>query len=198
MVEFITDFIGRHGAWAIAALMFAENIFPPIPSELIMPFAGFAASRGDVDPTLAVLAGTAGSVCGALPWFLLARHWGARRLRTFAERHGHWLAMSGSDVDRAGEWFHRHGPAVLVFGRLLPGVRTLLAFPAGFCGMPLAPFVAWSALGSALWCALLLAAGWWLEERYDQFARVIEVAAKVVFAALAGAYLLRVARARRR
>lgn len=197
MVEFITDFIGRHGPWAVALLMFAENVFPPLPSEIIMPFAGFAAARGDLHPAAAVLSGTAGSVAGGLPWFLLARRWGAERLRRLVERRGHWLAVTPDELDRAGRWFSRHGPPVLVFGRLVPGVRTLVALPAGFCGMAVGPFIAWSVLGSALWCSLLVGAGYALEDRYERMAGALDVLSKAVFGLLALAYVARVVEARR-
>lgn len=197
MVESITNFIGEQGYWAIALLMFTENIFPPLPSELIMPFAGFAAARGDLHPVLVVVAGTLGSLLGALPWFLAARHWGGERLKRLADHHGRWLTVSRDELERAEQWFRRHGSLVLVFGRLLPGVRTLIAVPAGFTGMKLAPFIAWSALGSLLWCGLLTAAGYLMEDRYEQIAGVLDPIAKLVLAAIIGTYALRVIRAGR-
>ncbi|MBA2721458.1 MAG: DedA family protein [Methylibium sp.] len=198
MVDAITHFIGTQGYWAIALLMFAENIFPPLPSELIMPFAGFVAARGELHPALVVAAGAFGSVLGALPWFLAARYWGGERLKQLADRHGRWVTVSREELDRAEQWFHRRGSLVLVFGRLLPGVRTLIAVPAGFTGMALAPFIAWSALGSLLWSALLTGAGYLMESRYEQIAVVLDPAAKLVLAAIAGAYVVRVIRAGRR
>ena len=196
MIDTISDFIASHGYVAIALLMLAENIFPPLPSELIMPFAGFVAARGDLDPVLVVAAGTFGSVLGALPWFLLARWWGGERLKRFADRHGRWLTVSRAELDRAERWFHRRGALMLVFGRLLPGVRTLIAAPAGLSGMALAPFIAWSVLGSALWCALLTGAGFALESRYEQIGAWLEPVAKGVLALVVGGTLLRVLRRR--
>jgi membrane protein DedA with SNARE-associated domain len=198
MVDSITDFIGTQGYWAIALLMLLENIFPPMPSELIMPFAGFVAARGDLHPVGVVTAGTVGSVLGALPWFFAARHWGGERLKQLADRHGRWLTVSREELDRAERWFARHGSLVLVFGRLLPGVRTLIAVPAGFTGIPLARFVAWSALGSLLWCTLLTGAGYLMQSRYEQIAGVLDLMAKLVLASIAVAYAARVMRAGRR
>lgn len=195
MVQTLTDFIAAQGYLAIALLMVAENIFPPLPSELIMPFAGFVAARGELHPALAVAAGAFGSVLGALPWFFLARWWGCERLKCLADRHGRWLTVSRADIDHAEGWFKRRGALVLVFGRLLPGLRTLVAVPAGLAGMALAPFLAWSLLGSLLWCALLTSAGFLLESRYEEIAGWLDPVAKAVLAAVVGGYVWRVARA---
>lgn len=198
MVQTLTDFISAQGYPAIALLMLAENIFPPLPSELIMPFAGFVAARGELHPALAVAAGTFGSVLGALPWFFAARWWGSERLKCLADRHGRWLTVSRHDLDRAECWFRRRGALVLVFGRLLPGLRTLVAAPAGLTGMALGPFLLWSVLGSLLWCSLLTCAGYLLESRYEQIAGWLDPVAKGVLAVIVGGYIWRVARAKHR
>ncbi len=195
MVDAITGFISAQGYWAIALLMCAENVFPPLPSELIMPFAGFVAARGELHPLAVVAAGTFGSIIGCVPWFAAARHLGAERLKRVADRHGRWLTVSRTDLDRAERWFQRRGAWVLVLGRLLPGVRTLISVPAGFSGMAWTPFLGWTALGSLLWSALLTAAGYLMEARYEQIAQVLEPAARVVFGAIVVTYLVRVVRA---
>lgn len=192
MVEAITDYIAQHGYLAIALLMLVENVFPPIPSELIMPFAGFVAARGDLHLAGVVAAGTVGSVLGALPWFLLARHWGSERLKRAADRHGRWLTVSRDDIDRSQDWFRRHGAPVLVFGRLVPGVRTMIAVPAGFAHMRLSSFVLWTILGSALWSGVLAGAGYLLEGQYERIAAVIDPASKFILAALVLTYAFRV------
>jgi membrane protein DedA with SNARE-associated domain len=198
MVETITEFIADRGYLAIVLLMFAENIFPPLPSELIMPFAGFVAARGDLQPALVVLAGTLGSVLGGVPWFLAGRYCGAERMKRLADRHGRWLAVSREEIESAEKWFERHHGPVLVFGRLLPGVRTLIALPAGFSGMALLPFLAWSAVGSLLWTGLLTGAGYIMESRYETIAGVLEPASWIVLGAIVLAYLWRVVGAGRR
>ncbi|NUZ06046.1 DedA family protein [Piscinibacter koreensis] len=194
MVDTITEFIADRGYVAIVLLMFAENVFPPIPSELIMPFAGFSAARGELHPVLVVLAGTAGSLLGGLPWFFAGRWWGAERVKRAADRHGRWLAVSRAEIESAEKWFDRYHAPVLVFGRLLPGVRTLIALPAGFSGMALAPFVVWSAVGSLLWVSLLTGAGYLMESRYGTIAAVLEPGSWIVFGAIVLAYLWRLVR----
>ena len=198
MAEIVIDLIAAHGYLAVALLMVAENVFPPIPSEIIMPFAGFVAARGELHPLGVLAAGTVGSLLGAMPWYLLARRWGSERLKRLADRHGRWLTVSREDLEQAERWFQRHGPAVLVGGRLVPGVRTLIAVPAGLSGVGLPAFLAWSTLGSALWCALLVAAGYLMEARYAQIAAVLNPVSTMVFAAVVVTYLVRVARRRGR
>ncbi|HEY0817703.1 MAG TPA: DedA family protein [Rhizobacter sp.] len=197
MTDAIIEFISNHGYWAIAVLMFAENVFPPLPSEMIMPFAGFVAARGELSAAGVVTAGVAGSLAGGLPWFFLARRWGAERLKRLADRHGRWLTVSRAELERAERWFQHHGVGVLVLGRLVPGVRTLVAVPAGLAGMSLRSFVVWSSLGSLLWTGLLTAAGFLLEDRYEEVVGVLDPAAKIVLASIVVAYVVRVARGRR-
>lgn len=197
VTDAIIDFITTHGYPAIALLMLLENVFPPLPSEMIMPFAGFAAARGELNPLGVVAAGVFGSVIGGLPWFYVARRWGGEKLKTLADRHGRWLTVSRPDVERAVCWFQLHGVGVLVFGRLIPGVRTLVAVPAGLSGMSLRSFLVWSMVGSTLWTGLLTAAGYALESRYELLVDVIDPVAKLVLAVIVVTYVVRLVRGRR-
>src|SRR5688500_6903492 len=137
MTQWVTSAVDSFGAWGVLVLMFLENVFPPIPSELIMPLAGFQASRGSMTFWGVVAAGTAGSVLGALPLYYLGRVVGRERLRQWVERHGHWLALSPKDLDSADGWFARHCGAAVFLCRLVPGVRSLISIPAGLHCMPL-------------------------------------------------------------
>ena len=145
MVEWITAVIASSGYFGIALLMFAENLFPPIPSELIMPFAGFVAARGDLHPVGVVAAGVTGSLLGAIPWYLAGRWLGGERLKRLADRHGRWLTASRQDLQRAEDWFNRYGWLAVLLGRLVPAVRTLISIPAGATRMPLPTFMICSA-----------------------------------------------------
>src|SRR3546814_3067350 len=150
----------------IALLMLAENLFPPVPSELIMPLAGFVAARGDLDFAPVVLAGTAGSLAGAVFCYYVGRWVGCERLKRWAERHGRWMTVSPDEIDTATELFRRHAGKAVLFGRLVPAVRTVISVPAGVAGMALPPFLAYSAVGTALLLALLALAGYLAEEQY--------------------------------
>lgn len=194
MADWIIDFIDQYSYFAVIFLMMAENIFPPVPSELIMPFAGFAAARGDLNPVLVVLTGTLGSLLGTLPWYFVARRIGRDRLKAWAGRHGRWLTVSPKDIDRAGDWFDRRGGLAVFLGRLVPGVRSVISAPAGFARMPMASFLLWSAAGSLLWCTALTAAGYLLDSAYDRVADWIDPVSKVILGAVVLAYLWRVVR----
>lgn len=194
MLGWISGFIEGGGAWAIAALMLLENVFPPIPSELIMPLAGFNAARGDLPLWLAILAGGAGSLAGAYLWYLVGLAYGKARLRKMVARHGRWLTMTPADVDRAQAWFDRHGRSAVFFGRFIPTVRTLISVPAGLARMFLPRFVLYSALGSLVWCGALALAGYWLEERYDQISAWLNPLSTLVILLLVAGYLWRVIR----
>jgi membrane protein DedA with SNARE-associated domain len=198
MIEWIAAIVERMGYPGIAFLMFLENVFPPIPSELIMPMGGFAAARGEMSLVGVVLAGSAGSLAGALFWYGIGRWIGCERLRAFAGRHGAWLTISPREVDRAQDWFRHRGWLAVLIGRLVPGVRTLISVPAGIAEMPLRPFLLFSAIGTAGWSTLLATAGYMLEEHYHAVAIWLNPVATLVIAGLVGAYLVRLARARAR
>lgn len=192
MTDWIISFIEEYGYVAILALMVAENIFPPIPSELIMPFAGFAAAKGELNPVGVVAAGVIGSLLGTLPWYYMARRIGQERLKGWAERHGRWFTVSPDDIDHAADWFHRRGPMAVFIGRLVPAVRSVISAPAGFAGMSVVAFVLWSAAGSLLWTGLLTGAGYLLESSWDHVAKFVDPIAKVILFGGIAMYLYRV------
>jgi len=192
MAEWIIGIIESYGYLGIVALMILENVLPPIPSELIMPFAGFAAARGEMSTTGVVLAGTAGSLLGTLPWYAAGRWLSSERLKTWADRHGRWLAVSADDIDRTDRWFDRRGRLAVFFGRMVPTVRTLISVPAGLVAMPWPQFLLWSAAGSILWVGGLTAVGYVLHEQYDQVGDWLNPVAQMVLVVIVGVYLYRV------
>lgn len=193
MFDWITGFVEQAGYIGVVLLMFAENLFPPIPSELIMPLAGFTAARGDRSIVLVVAAGAFGSLLGALLWYYIGRWIGAARLQRWASRHGRWMTIAPKEVDHACAWFRRHGGKAVFLGRLVPAVRTLISIPAGVAAMPLVPFLIYSALGSVLWTALLALAGYLLEDQYREVSGYLNPVSNAVIAILVLWYLYRVA-----
>ena len=182
MFEWITDVIARLGYCGVAILTFLENVFPPIPSELVIPLAGFVAAEGDLRLGLVIVMGSAGSLAGAAVWYSVGRRIGEQRVRAWVARHGRWLTLSVQDVDRAQDWFRRHGAAAVLFGRLMPGVRTLVSLPAGFSSMPLGPFLLYSALGTAIWTAALAYAGVALQANFTRVGDYLDVVTNVLLA----------------
>lgn len=191
MFNSIVDIVSQSGYLGIFLLMLAENVFPPIPSELIMPLAGFVAARGDLNIILVVLAGTAGSVVGALPWYYAGAIFGKDRLKRIASKHGRWMTLSPRDIDVASDWFARHGVAAVFFGRLIPAIRTLISVPAGIVNMPLLPFLAYSTIGSLIWTALLAASGYLLQAQYEQVEHYVDPVSKVVLLTVIAVYVYR-------
>lgn len=192
MFELITGFLEKSGYLGVFALMALENIFPPIPSEMIMPFAGFVVARGDLNLVGVLLAGTAGSVAGALPWYYAAKVYGCERLKGLAARHARWLTISADDIDGALDAFRRHGRKTVLFGRLIPAVRTLISVPAGLANMSLGRFLLYSGIGSLVWTGLLMAAGFLLEDKYTEVAKYVDPVSKTIFGAMLAWYLYRV------
>lgn len=168
MLDWIIWALESTGYVGVALLMLGENVFPPIPSELIMPLAGFTAARGTLSYTGVMIAGTLGSLAGAYFWYEVGRRLGHDRLKAWCGRHGRWLTMTPGDVDHAADWFRRHGAVAVLIGRVVPGIRTLISVPAGVAGMPRLSFLAWSALGTIVWVGMLVAAGALLESQYQR------------------------------
>ena len=192
MANWIIEFIGQQGYLGVALLMILENVFPPIPSELIMPFAGFVAARGDLNGIGVLLAGTVGSVLGTMPWYVAGRFLSVERLKAWAGRHGRWLAMSPDDIDRAERWFRLRGERAVFLGRMVPAVRSVISAPAGIVGMGLPRFLVWSIAGSMLWVGALVALGYLLEDQYDRVAQWLDPVSKVIVGIAVVAYLWRV------
>jgi membrane protein DedA with SNARE-associated domain len=165
--EWIQQLMTSLGYPGVALLMFLENVFPPIPSELVMPLAGFTAGTGELSFVGVVIAGAVGSLLGQLPLYYLGRWVGEDKLVVWADRYGKWLTVSGDEVKKADDWFDRHGPKAVFFARLVPGLRSLISIPAGLSEMQLLPFLLYSALGTSLWALLLAGAGALLGENYQ-------------------------------
>lgn len=198
MFDFITEFMQSGGYLAVFALMALENIFPPIPSELIMPFAGFVAARGDLNVFGVLIAGTAGSVAGALPWYYAGKIYGKERLEAFADKHARWLTVTHGDIEHSMESFEKHGRKIVLFGRLIPAIRTLISVPAGLACMPMGQFLLYSTVGSLVWTGILAGAGYMLESQYEQVAEYVDPVSKAVLIVLLGWYLYRVATFKKR
>lgn len=167
MSEWIIDTITQWGYLGVFLLMVAENVFPPIPSELIMPFAGYAAANGDLSLIGVLVAGTLGSLLGTGLWYIAARLLGLVRFTWLCNKLGRIATLSEKDIDMAVRWFERYGPLAVFVGRLIPAIRTLISVPAGLAAMPAWKFLAISAAGTLLWTGILTVAGLLLHEHYN-------------------------------
>lgn len=194
MATWIIGIVSSTGYFGVVLLMFIENVFPPIPSEVIMPLAGYMVAQGKLAMAGVVLAGMAGSVLGALPLYYLGHKLGEKRLKDFADKHGRWLTLSGKDIERSKLWFDRHGGTTVLFCRLIPGIRSLISIPAGLAGMRLLPFLAYTAAGTGAWAALLAYLGYFLGSNFTQVGAYLDPVSWFVFGVLAIIYVYRVVR----
>lgn len=185
MIQFVQSLIERIGYIGVALLTAVENIFPPIPSEIVIPFAGFAAKRGESLTLVGVtLAGTVGSLVGAVVLYYVGYAWGEERIKRFVDRHGAWLGLDGEDIVRADEWFRRYGMWAVLVCRVIPGLRSLISVPAGIARMNLPVFLLWTTLGTLIWTALLAVIGYALGQSYQQIGPVMDAIGWVVFVVL--------------
>jgi membrane protein DedA with SNARE-associated domain len=186
MVQWISDLMTSLGYWGIGLLMFLENLFPPIPSELIMPLAGFAVSQGRMNFGLAVLAGTVGTMVGTFAWYYLGRIVNYQRLESWVNRYGKWMGVTVQEIDRVNNWFNKHGNKAVFFGRMVPGIRTLISLPAGMNKMPIASFTLYSTLGTLIWTLALTTAGFLLGDNYAMIEQYLAPVSKIVLFGLVG------------
>jgi membrane protein DedA with SNARE-associated domain len=191
MSDWIIQTISEAGYLGIFLLMLLESIFPPIPSELIIPFAGFSAARGELHFLGVLAAATSGAVVGMIPWYVAGRLFGLDRVRWLADRFGRWFTLNADEIDVATFWFNRYGPVIVFFGRLVPIIRTLISVPAGLAQMPLPLFFLASGAGALLWNTILVSAGFFLNDHYDLVEVFLDPFTIVVFAAVVLLYLFR-------
>ena len=150
--------------------MFLENIIPPIPSEIIMPLGGFFVYQGSLNLFILICFGLLGTVLGAIPWYFLGRLLNQKRIVGFVERKGKFIGLTSKDILKSKLWFDKYGTPLVFWGRLVPGVRTLISVPAGIELMPFGKFLIWTSLGSLIWVSLLTFAGYIFGENYKLIA----------------------------
>jgi len=191
MADWVINLIEQTGYVGVFLLMFLETVFPPVPSEVIMPIAGLGAARGQMTLWGVIVAGTAGAMFGNFFWYLLARVIGIERFRPFIEKHGRWLTLDWFDVIKAEKLFGRFGGIVVGIGRMLPTVRSVVSIPAGLLHMRLKSFLIWSTIGTAGWSSALAIAGFLLGREFGAIEEVVGPLSVAVIALILGAYLWR-------
>jgi len=192
MSDLVFRLIEWGGYFGVALLMFLETVFPPIPSEVIMPLAGVIASRGEMSLPLVIACGTAGAMLGNILWYAVAKLIGYERFEPLVRRFGRWLTLDWTEVERVHKLFDRHGATIVFLGRMLPTVRSLVSIPAGLLKMTFWPFVLWSTIGTAIWTAGLALAGWVLGNRFDRIETVLGPLSLAVIGAIVLWYIWRV------
>ena len=160
MTDFVLRIITWGGYWGIAFLMAAENVFPPIPSEIIMGFGGLAVARGAFAFLPLLLVGTLGATVGNYFWYLVGRKVGTDRLKPLIERWGRWLTLEWEDIEALREQFRTRGGRIIFSFRFLPTFRTIISLPAGMAHMPIGRFLAFTFVGTGIWNAGLIAGGY--------------------------------------
>jgi membrane protein DedA with SNARE-associated domain len=186
VIESIISTLGYPG---IALVMLAENLFPPIPSELVMPFAGFLIAQGKMDFTAVIVSGTVGAVLGAILLYYLGMWADEAIIRRLIRRWGWLLTIGEGELDRALGFFDRYGQAVVFFGRLIPIIRSLISIPGGMRRMHLGTFLAFTSLGTSLWNLALTLAGVWLGANWERVLSFLGAYQNVTLAVLAMAVL---------
>lgn len=187
----VQGIIRAMGYPGLGIVMFLENVFPPIPSEAVLPMAGWLAFEKEGNFTLwgVTLVGAIGSVSGALVFYGLGYWFGEQRVRELVRRYGKWMLLTEADFDTALDWFARYGEHVIFFGRMVPIVRSLVSIPAGIAGMNLGRFNLYTAMGTALWSFLLALAGYLLGKNWPLVMHWIGRYEKVVLVLVVGAVI---------
>lgn len=189
ITQLVTDIVQALGYLGVAFLVALENVFPPIPSEVILPLAGFVAGEGEASLPGMIAAATVGSVVGAWVLYGLSAAIGPDRLHAFVVRNGRWFGVKERDLVRAEDWFDRRSGTAVLIGRCVPLIRSVVSIPAGFRRMPLLRFTAFTALGSLIWNTALIGAGAILGDRWEQVGDVVGLLQGVVIVAIVGGVL---------
>jgi membrane protein DedA with SNARE-associated domain len=192
--DWVTDIVERLGYAGIAGLIALENIVPPIPSEIILPLAGYMAENGEFWVPGVVLAATIGSLIGALVLYALGALLGDLRLNRLVKRFGRYIGVRTQDLEKANRWLDRYGTIAVLICRLVPVVRSFVSIPAGIRRMPLGRFLILTAIGSAIWNSVLVGFGWFLGDNWEEVGNVVSILSYVVVAVAAIAIIAFVGR----
>lgn len=191
MSDWIIRLIDQTGYLGVGFLMFLETVFPPIPSEVIISVAGIAAAKGKMSIAGVIASGTLGAMLGNSLWYLAARVIGVQRFRPLIDRYGRYLTINWHEVERARDLFGSQGWAIVLFGRMLPQIRSLVSIPAGFLDMRLSSFMVFSTIGTLIWTSLIAMAGYALGSSVEDVERFIGPLSSAVIAVILLAYVWR-------
>lgn len=192
MTEFILDLIEAWGYLGIAILMFLENVFPPIPSEVIMGLGGIAVSQGRFEFWPLVIWAVVGTTLGNWVWYGIGRWVGYKRLKPLIDRYGRWLTLDWDEVEKLHRWFVKYGSGIVFFMRFMPIARTMVSLPAGMVQMSQIKFLIWTAAGSTIWITALAGAGNWFGKQFENIDRFVGPLALVAIGSIVLLYLYRV------
>ncbi len=190
MKTWITDFMEQFGYAGILLMLALENIFPPIPSEIILPFGGFMTTTSGMTITGVLIAATAGSLLGAVVLYWIGRMLDVSRMERIVERWGGWIRISGKDIRRADAWFDKYGYWTVLFCRMIPLVRSLISIPAGMSGMKFGHFLLFTTIGTLAWNLLLILLGAGLGESWENIAGYMDTYSNIVYVLLAAGVLV--------
>ena len=166
-IERVVETNSTYAYLTICLAMFLENIVPPIPSEIIMPLGGFFVYREKLNFFILVFWGLFGTILGSLPWYYLGKLVNEKKLSKFLDKRGKYVGITSEDLAKSKLWFDKYGVSLVFWGRLVPGIRTLISVPAGMELMPLRKFLIWTTLGSLIWVVILTYAGFILGDNWQ-------------------------------
>ncbi len=158
----------------IGFAMFLENIIPPIPSEIIMPLGGYFVFQGSLNFYILIIFGSAGTLLGSFPWYFLGKALNEQRISKFLDKRGKFLGITSKDLSKSRLWFDKYGTLLVFWGRLVPGIRTLISVPAGIELMPIGTFFLWTSLGTLIWVTILTYAGYVFGENYQNISLYLD------------------------
>jgi len=184
MEQWIQQIIEQFGYWGVLFLIFIENVFPPIPSELILIFGGFFTTTTSLTPVWMILAATIGALLGAVVLYSVGLFFDRERLEAWVARYGKRLYLKVEDVHMADRWFDRFGPKLVFFGRFIPVVRSLISIPAGMSNMPFLKFLTLTTLGTLIWNTVLIYIGVYVGENWQVWLGYIETYSHAMYVVL--------------
>ncbi len=193
LIDWLVNLIGSMGYVGVGLAMFVESFFAPIPSEIILPFSGFVANQGKLNIVLVIAVATISAYLGSLPFYLIGK-WGKEGITKFLEKYGKYLFITKTDMDKGFDAFDKHGNKIVLLGRVIPIVRTVVSFPAGVGKMNFWVFSAYTLIGTALWSTLLGLSGYYLGSKWEVVSVYVGKYEKVIMGILIVGIILYVAR----
>ena len=185
MDNWIMEFIGEHGYFGVCLLLLVENVFPPIPSEVILTYSGFVTTFSPMTRTGVIIAATVGSVVGAMILYSVGLAVDVEKLERLIEKWGRWLRVTKKDLRRAERWFEKYGPWTVFFCRLVPLLRSLISVPAGMAHMNFLLFLVLTTLGSFIWNAILVTIGFAVGENWESIIWYMDIYSTFVYSVIA-------------